>query len=563
MTAIENSGSNAQRTLNPIAEIIVKGAIAVVTAAFFIAAYLQFDVAFWLAVISAISVYIALLMLHALFRRSQRVDALVNEVTRLETEVSHLKGGEPGLARPVPAQMPAPRPEMPIASSSWDAAPPPPLRRSPDATPPPPPRRSPDAPRPAPKAAVAPTLPTPTGSGPASEQPGEPGIPHWPGTSVAPDPMNDFWAFRPTKQALPEVPSAAPKAAPPARSDAPQPSQPHESDLEAVQGMIEKLAGELGIGEDPSRSGSPAIKPEQQSGLEASVGALHSTAKSMRAAAAKVLPAARRRQNAGPPPPPIATAHTRVSALAEAIALGRMDVLLEPVLGLADKRARHYEVVVRLAGENGAVLTPSANDGELAKTGLLPLLDSARVKRASQVAHSLAQTGGNHLVFCAAAGESLAFDQFLDEFAGAYREREELADQLVLTFPAADVRGFSGVEWRTLSDMRELGFRFGLDNVTDFGLEFRALQAAGFAFAKIGAGAFEKGLKTSNGPVTGSDIGRYLTKFGITPIAGKIDDEAARAKVSDFGVQLGQGRLFGGLLSVAPPNLPRAGIAAA
>ena len=74
-----------------IADLVVKGAIALVTAAFFIGAYLQFQVTFWLSLIAALSVYITLLMLHALMRRSERVDALVSEVNRLEGEIARMQ----------------------------------------------------------------------------------------------------------------------------------------------------------------------------------------------------------------------------------------------------------------------------------------------------------------------------------------------------------------------------------------------------------------------------------------------------------------------------------------
>ncbi len=73
------------------ADLIVKGAIALVTVAFFIGAYLQFQVSFWLALIAALSVYIMLLMVHALMRRSERETDLVHEVNRLEDEVARLQ----------------------------------------------------------------------------------------------------------------------------------------------------------------------------------------------------------------------------------------------------------------------------------------------------------------------------------------------------------------------------------------------------------------------------------------------------------------------------------------
>ncbi len=67
-------------TQNGIADLIVKGAIALVTAAFFIGAYLQFQLSFWLALIAALSVYTMLLMVHALMRRSERETELVDEL---------------------------------------------------------------------------------------------------------------------------------------------------------------------------------------------------------------------------------------------------------------------------------------------------------------------------------------------------------------------------------------------------------------------------------------------------------------------------------------------------
>ena len=78
-----------------VADLIVKGAIALVTVAFFIGAYLQFQVTFWMALIAALSVYIMLLMVHALMRRTEREGDLVYEVNRLEDEVARLKVAPP------------------------------------------------------------------------------------------------------------------------------------------------------------------------------------------------------------------------------------------------------------------------------------------------------------------------------------------------------------------------------------------------------------------------------------------------------------------------------------
>ncbi|MEI9900367.1 MAG: hypothetical protein WDN31_09860 [Hyphomicrobium sp.] len=55
-----------------LADLIVKGAITLVTAAFFVGAYLQFQMSFWGAIGAALAVYIVLLTVHALMRRTER-----------------------------------------------------------------------------------------------------------------------------------------------------------------------------------------------------------------------------------------------------------------------------------------------------------------------------------------------------------------------------------------------------------------------------------------------------------------------------------------------------------
>ena len=153
MASIEHSEHGMPKQ-SGVADLIVKGAIALVTAAFFIGAYLQFQLTFWLALIAALSVYIMLLMVHALRRRSERETELVSEVTRLEDEVARLQVGNrpsdgmrkdraPTFARPGAVKTP-PAPVAPPLLPSLRL----PLRRpSPMSAPPVPPPSAANPPR--------------------------------------------------------------------------------------------------------------------------------------------------------------------------------------------------------------------------------------------------------------------------------------------------------------------------------------------------------------------------------------------------------------------------------
>lgn len=248
-------------------------------------------------------------------------------------------------------------------------------------------------------------------------------------------------------------------------------------------------------------------------------------------------------------------AHSRLAACAEAITAGRLDVLLEPILGLADQRARHYEVSVRLRDRNGHVLEPPDKMPEINGSGLLPLLDCARVQKSAQIAGRLADRGKPGSVFSGFSGESLSHDRFLSEFIDAYATREALSSQLVLSFPQIDVRIFSPRDWETIEEMRGLGFRFALHSVTDLDLDFEALKAAGFDFVKLDASVFLEGMPASGGVIPSADICRHLARLGMTLVVGGIEDDAQLARIFGFGVIYGQGQLFGGPRSIKPEVL--------
>jgi cyclic-di-GMP phosphodiesterase TipF (flagellum assembly factor) len=322
--------------------------------------------------------------------------------------------------------------------------------------------------------------------------------------------------------------------------------------------MIKRLANEVSLNGDGPRGSEP-----QDNAMRASIDALFATADTMRAAATKIAPINARRDRDSLLPPPIAPTHARLSTIAEAVAVGRMDVLLEPIVGVGDNHVHHYEVTVHPRDERGHPVPVAGHDRQLARTGLQPLLDSARLVRASQVLRSFAEQGQKHCVFVAASGEALATDRFLDDLAHMYREREALAGELVLSFSQNDIRGFGGIEWSALTDMRDLNFRFCLRDVTDLDYEFTALRSSGFAFVNLEAESLINGLPGPGGITQAGEICRHLSDIGLTVVAGGVDDDAVRAAIIRCGARLAQGAAFGPSLTIAGKGYPGPGIVAA
>ena len=413
------------------------------------------------------------------------------------------------------------------------------------------------------------------------------------------DDADDFWSFRPapptsrdstSREELPpfvtgRVPGAAasletippgfsqrtggpaPHPKPAAQADRPplprEASAPREADVEVIQDAIKRLLEEVSAAEqmDAGHASASATRPAPEESVDHAIEALRMTAGTMRTAAAapprdEALPApAHERQppplppfvrGAAPTPRPQSPADARARLMADAISAGRIDVTLEPILGLEDQQTRHYEVCVRLRDSDGNVLDVTPDGPDLRGTGLLPLFDGVRVTRTAAVARRLEERGKAGSVFSTFSGESVADEHFLGELAETLHQRASLATQLVLSFTQSDVRGFSTPEWDSLADMRALGFRFALSHITDLDMDFEALAEQGFAFVKLDASVFLEGLPAPSGRLPSSDVCRHLAKHGLTLVVEHIDDDDKLARVFGFGVLLGQGQLFGG-----------------
>lgn len=590
-------------------QAVVAVAMGVVVSAAAVALYQHTGLPGPLAATAALAAYLLLLTVHGfVWRRTNRPSAPAKPVDRREQEIRRLNERARQGSAP-PSASPSPLPSMPPAQPQRATVPtaPPPARQAtytgkPPIAAQPEPALPPLPPRQAERSAPPPLPAFLRNSTPAAEREATDDI--WSfrpaATETTEKKLPPFVTGRAARPPEPTLPSAAPAASPavppPAAALPPRPpapaeaAAPREADVEVIQDAIKRLLEEVNAAEQhqvraaapppplPQKASSslPAQSAAAQSTAEASiersVDALRMTSEAMRSAIATPPiyeadtfappPAAPRATSPAPapqPPPlpqfvrqqapqtrPASPSDTLARLMADAISAGRIDVALEPILGLEDQQTRHYEITVRLRDADGNPLALSGDGPDLRGTGLLPLFDGVRITRTAAVARRLDERGKGGSVFSSFSGESVADEHFLGELAETLHQRASLATQLVLSFTQSDVRGFSTPEWDSLADMRALGFRFALSHITDLDMDFEALAEQGFTFVKLDASVFLEGLKAPSGHLPSSDVCRHLARHGLTLVVEHIDNDQQLARVFGFGVLLGQGQLFGG-----------------
>lgn len=315
-------------------------------------------------------------------------------------------------------------------------------------------------------------------------------------------------------------------------------------DLDTMQDLIEQLAGQL----DQPPISLPEMKPTSAGQPAQHISGLPPPLQRPIAAPAITSMEAQQTHSAPTVGEPAPFGH--LALVAEAVEAKRMDVVLDPILGLSDRRARHFELSVKLLTDEGESLEEEHYFQTAAGTGLLGRIDGEKLSRAADVLQRLRARGSSASLFSTVAGESLADENFATAFATVLEAEEDHASRLVLTFQQAEARNFTDAHWRAISDMSRIGLKFALTGVTDLDMDFEAMKRHGFDFIKLDAQVFLEGLPAPTGTIPAADICRHLASMGLGLIVGGIVAENDLARILGFGALLGQGALFGGPRSV-------------
>jgi cyclic-di-GMP phosphodiesterase, flagellum assembly factor TipF len=252
-------------------------------------------------------------------------------------------------------------------------------------------------------------------------------------------------------------------------------------------------------------------------------------------------------------PTPVAAAPARnqpqlLAAVRNAIEENRLDIYLQPMVTLPQRKVRFYEAVTRLRDDKDEVLAADDFIAIAEAGGLIGRIDHMVMLRCVQVLRRLMVRNKEVGVFCnvsaATLGNPANFAQCLD-FLEANRA---LAPSFVLEFKQATFRNLGPTETEHLAALSQRGYRFSIDHVSDLRVEPRELADRGVRFIKVPAALLLDPRQSSTSDIHPSDLSDLLGRFGIDLIAEKIEGERAVVDLLDFDVRFGQGFLF------APPR---------
>ena len=230
--------------------------------------------------------------------------------------------------------------------------------------------------------------------------------------------------------------------------------------------------------------------------------------------------------------------------LRAAIEANRIDLYVQPIVTLPDRKLRYCDASTRIRTDAGAFLAPSDYLPLAEREHLMPRIDNVMLVKCVQLLRRLGPDSRLKGVFCNLSAQSLSDRDFFPELVEFMEENSALSDSLTFQVSQRTVLDLGADELAGLKSLGKLGFVFSLDHVADLDADFAALRDHFFRYIKIEAKTLLHDLEAAGASVPAADMTRFLDRFDLKLIAEKVDDEASLARLIEYGVDLAQGNLI-------------------
>ncbi|MDB5425314.1 MAG: hypothetical protein JWQ29_2730 [Phenylobacterium sp.] len=245
----------------------------------------------------------------------------------------------------------------------------------------------------------------------------------------------------------------------------------------------------------------------------------------------------------------------------------RVDLYLQPILGLPQRRTVFYESFSRLRDETGRIMMPAEYLTVAEPGGLITAIDNLLLFRCVQIVRRLAKQNRRIGIFCNISMASLADETFFPQFLELLTANRDLSGALIFEIGQQTFDARGAIEARNMGKLAELGFRFSVDKVTDLDIDLQDLSRSDVKFLKIGAQMLIDELTEVDGrlvlralpDLAAEDFTALTRRYGVDVIVEKVENERQVVDILELNVGYGQGHLFGEPRAIKDAVLAEAG----
>lgn len=229
-----------------------------------------------------------------------------------------------------------------------------------------------------------------------------------------------------------------------------------------------------------------------------------------------------------------------------AIENDRIDLYLQPVVTLPERRPCYFEAFSRLRAADGSVLRPIQYLDAAERANRIGVIDNMILLRAVQALRHVGSDKKDYRVFCNISPATIFDQDFFARFTDYLDANADMAKHLVFEFTYPAVEMLHERVARNLDAIAKRGYAFSVDHIRRFDHNWKALRDKNFHYVKAPSAMLleaARGDAQSRGRL--ETFVNKLNECGIELIVEKVELESGMPEILSLGVQHGQGELFG------------------
>lgn len=226
----------------------------------------------------------------------------------------------------------------------------------------------------------------------------------------------------------------------------------------------------------------------------------------------------------------------------EALRADRIDIYLQPIVSLPQRRHRFYEVFSRVRAGDGATIKPDRYIAIAEREGLIATIDNLLLVRCIQLIRETERRQHQIGFFSNISPATIGDAEFMKQFLEFMAQNQTLVPKLVFELGQDDIKAGQAVTQAILAQLARLGFRFSMDQVSDItAVDVEALARNDFRYLKLDCAR----LLGKEARPRASELLKRCKEHEVDVIVEKIETENQLIELLDLGVDFGQGYLFG------------------
>lgn len=222
-----------------------------------------------------------------------------------------------------------------------------------------------------------------------------------------------------------------------------------------------------------------------------------------------------------------------------------VDVFLQPIVRLPQRKARFYEMFARIRAKPGLYLPAGQYLHVAAQESLVHDIDSLLLMECLQTIEKTAHIEKAAPFFLNITTATLTNAAFMKRLLTFLAKNKHLSQRIVFEIRQSDFEAMSPGVLEILRGLGKLGCSLSLDHVERINFDLKFLQILKVRFVKIEALSFMQKARSDSGYRDLLNMKRKLEGNGIGVIVEKVESEFVLKEILDFDVHYGQGHLFG------------------